>query len=64
MLKREKNDSAFSFCSALEWRQTFREFLHVRLVWRRMRLHAPHLRLPLSRGLIPRQFFHLSLPAF
>jgi hypothetical protein len=52
MRKREEDDSAIGFRSAIEWRQDFREFPRFRCIHilrRRVRVHAPELRLPLSQ---------------
>jgi hypothetical protein len=50
--ERETHDSAFGFCDAIERRQSFSRvfILGVCLFGRRMRVHAPWLRLPLVHG--------------
>jgi len=47
MLKREEHDSAFCFHLAIKRQQILRWLFNFDGLWRRMRLHSSHLRLPL-----------------
>ena len=44
----QEHDSAFRFCITLKWQQTFGQLFSLGILRRRMWLHSPHLRLPLT----------------
>jgi hypothetical protein len=47
MREREEHDSAFRLRCAFERQQILRRVFGLGILWRRMRLHSPDLRLPL-----------------